>query len=96
MLIIINYYLLFLLLFYPSTLRNLELILRCNELGEYPENLKFLSEGLKNLPNNLNKLELNLNRNELGFEPEEFIYLSESIKKLPNNLHNLLLDLSEN
>lgn len=49
----------------PKNLIALNLDLKLNNLGENPENLFWLKEGLKQLPNNLLKLKIDLSENYL-------------------------------
>lgn len=55
------------------------------------ENMKFLGEGLKQIPINLHNIELILNGNNLGENTVNMKFLGDGLKQLPNNLHYLTL-----
>lgn len=56
--------------------------------------MKYLSNGLKQLPKNLRNLSVNLFCNYLGVRTENMWYLSDTFNFLPKTLKYLKLDLS--
>lgn len=60
-----------------------------NNLGKNQDNIKYLSEIMKQLPNNLQNLSLNLPYNDLGGNIYNMKYLAEGMKQLPSTLQNL-------
>lgn len=67
--------------------------LSINHLGENKEGMKFIGDGLKNLPEYLVDLNLILEFNDLGANYENMKFLSDGLKNLPDNLQNFTLDL---
>lgn len=51
--------------------------------------MKYLAEGIKQLPRNLLNFELNLSYNNLGNNVENMKYLGNGLKQLPSNLKGL-------
>lgn len=63
-----------------QNLLHLELDLSVNNLGENFDNIKYLAEGIKNLPNNMQHLELSLSDNKLGVNQTDMAYLRDVLK----------------
>lgn len=55
--------------------------------------MKYLGEGMNQLPSNLLNLELYLDKNNLGQKPVNIKWLEKNIKLLPINLNLIELDL---
>lgn len=61
-------------------LKQFELSLSNNSLGENSENMLYLADLMKLLPNNLKYFKLNLSENRLDLDVENLKYLSEGMK----------------
>lgn len=70
--------------------------LSSNDLGKNVENMKWLGEGIRELPKNLQDLELRFVHNDLGENTENVRLLGEVMKVLPINLQLLRLNLEWN
>lgn len=58
----------------------MSLLINYNDLGENEVNLKYLREGMKQLPCNLENLELGLIGNKIGENYSNLKYLGQGIK----------------